>query len=108
MEQRLALICESTDGIVTIAEGQVPVLRASSPDGQQDIPMAVNFLRSGCPAVQMVYINMKQFIDEVETLLHDLELPGEQFVLRRKLVGVTPTSPYGYHILTINRRTERH
>ncbi|HEY4482905.1 MAG TPA: hypothetical protein VI953_01900 [Candidatus Paceibacterota bacterium] len=72
-ELKLRLI---TQGDVTILEGEVPVV---TPDGGGDdlssLGQIVNFLRSGCPAVQVT----TSYPEDVGQSIHKLELPGEIF-----------------------------
>ena len=54
MDPQASLICQSSD-LVMVLQGQIPVILYSGRDQAQEIAAeAVNFLRSGCPAVQAI------------------------------------------------------
>ena len=69
-EKRLVTQSCSRESI-TVLEGEVPVIGPSFDSMEQAVAMAVNFLRSGCPEVQLIpqIDGDTQFHDDVvETL----------------------------------------
>ena len=87
---------------VTIPVDQVPVLGFTS--NETSSAMAVNFLRCGCPAVQIVRSSLadttyaERFLHELQHVLHALQLPGEKLESRRD-----KAQPF---VITITRRME--
>ena len=79
LSQRLI---QQGDGIITVSTGGVPILYSSSRDVEGDIVvMAVNFLRAGCPAVQLLLDTTyaEEWYQPLEELLGKLALPKESF-----------------------------
>lgn len=74
------LVCQEYAKLtVTVVQGHVPAVSYTlSYELQPQIAMVVNFLRSGCPAVQFL-TGRKPMVDEVRAALNSLELPGETF-----------------------------
>lgn len=79
------LVIQSQD-TVTIPIGGVPVIAAVDVVDARDVVMAVNFLRCGCEAVQIVAARWcteeeRWFTGEelVRDILRLLQLPGEEF-----------------------------
>ncbi len=73
------------EGIVTIAQGAVPVIDAGNPNTPHigEVAMIVNFLRSGCPAVQFTSAfcaNLEDFKRRLKESLDKLALKGENFL----------------------------
>lgn len=74
-------------GDVTIASfDQVPLLNSSQYSGGQLVTMIVNFLRSGCPAVQVVCESYSDYewektVTDINGMLMFLALDHEQFSL---------------------------
>lgn len=105
MKQELALLQQGRD-IVTAAQDQVPVLVARSSEGFYEVPMAINFLRSGCPAVQIVY-QYNEFA-KMENLMRALELPGESLVFQGPGDGSTRALkselPHIWRMVDLNRQ----
>jgi hypothetical protein len=83
MKQRQAHIQQSNQGIVTVSDGEVPVIHALTFDLVSEILMAVNFLRSGCPAVQIFYpyhMGENENFQRAREILAALQLEKELFL----------------------------
>ena len=67
---------------VTVGYGQVPVVEVNRPS-PIDLAKAINFLRSGCPAVQIVgyYIYTEFLLEEFRTSIKQLEFEEETFTV---------------------------
>ncbi|TSC71758.1 MAG: hypothetical protein G01um101438_911 [Parcubacteria group bacterium Gr01-1014_38] len=79
VQQQVQLIEQQRDH-VTIPTGQVPVLEYTSPGSVA--AMAVNFLRCGCPMVQVLLetwglAQAEACQSKTRSVLQALELPGE-------------------------------
>jgi hypothetical protein len=71
-------------GHVTIAQGETPVICAEEYSSAHTC-MAVNFLRSGCPIVQLLLYEVHRHgetLDSVYILLERLQLEGEKFTTK--------------------------
>lgn len=86
MPKQAQTFLQQGDDIVTVAEGQVPVFLSRDIASKQEIVSAVNFLRSGCPEVQIVYPYGDDFTP-MHTLLQSLQRPGEVFDMRTSPIG---------------------
>ena len=86
LQTQLRLVVQS-DTTVMIPVGETPVLEAgASGSGSQCAVTATNFLRCGCPSVQilvhpssMQMSHLEHFTDEMRGCLASLANPGEQF-----------------------------
>ncbi|MBI3956939.1 MAG: hypothetical protein HY340_03020 [Candidatus Kerfeldbacteria bacterium] len=54
MEQAHVQLIQQGDNLITIPPGGIPVISYSDTTPSLLVAMAVNFLRSGCPAVQII------------------------------------------------------
>lgn len=98
MEQKLALIQQQDCGqLVTILQGEAPVIELSSVTGGAEAIMAINFLRSGCPTVQLYDVdkthNLPSYEEKVTGHFEKIKLAGEHFNLHGdgELITVTRT-----------------
>lgn len=87
------LLCQGSD-VVAIPSNGIPVITFGSGDSIGKTAMAVNFLRSGCPAVQMVHgSNIKQDwdrdVNKVCELLGRWEINEEFFALNANHQALT-------------------
>ena len=107
--KQVMLLIQGTD-IVTIPDGGVPVIMIDGEltfDGTiQGVVQAVNFLRSGCAAVQMQFgdyplKNVEDFLKILRGQLDGLERSSEQ----EKFFIDPPSSPT-YRNVTIRREEE--
>ena len=101
LAQKQAQLITQERESVTIPVDQVPVLGFTS--NETSSAMAVNFLRCGCPAVQIVRYTFtdtyaERFLHELQHVLHALQLPGEKLESRRD-----KAQPF---VITITRRME--
>lgn len=79
-----------SDEVVTVTEGQVPVIAImSEPISRFNMMVAVNFLRSGfCPAVQLVaniqngWKSRQDLMNVTHDLFASVSLPGETFLFQ--------------------------
>ena len=81
IKQRLPLIFQS-DELISIREGAVPVLYLGTNAHTYmvaRVAMAINCLRSGCPAVQMLWAGNLAVGDDLKTFFLEMERPGESF-----------------------------
>lgn len=72
-------------GIVTVSPGEVPVIKTTSNKGLDELIMAMNFLRSGCPAVQLVseYGGSQQWEATTKEHVGLLQVAGEEITVER-------------------------
>ena len=97
LAQKQVLITQGAD-CVTIPEGGIPVIEITESSGQREVPWAVNFLRCGCPAVQMHY--RFTAYQEILDLFMDLQMPGEELAVSSHN---HPDQANPYRILFITR-----
>lgn len=79
---KLQLLVQQGDSIVTVDSNSTPVLSLEMGDSHLLAQHIVNFLRSGCPSVQVIHDSSPPHEDKVEEILdvlHTLALPGEKF-----------------------------
>jgi hypothetical protein len=81
----MSMVTQGSDHI-TVAQGGVPVILVHGQGYTSFISAAVNFLRSGCPAVQFT----TEFVEDLPRLqewgmnfIPHLQLPGEKFEFDR-------------------------
>jgi hypothetical protein len=82
--------------------GGVPVLHLDAGD---DAGPVVNFLRCGCPAVQLTS-DRRAFTEYAEKLnqrLAMLAIDTEEFVIREHVSDVATDLPEDYHVLIVTR-----
>ena len=86
MKVSLKITQDTNGGIITIIEGETPVIYATTEELTVYAPCVVNFLRCGCPQVQ-IYTPYKE--EEVKkpliSVLRALQLNGEKFIVNGKL-----------------------
>ena len=87
LQQKTQQLVQQSEDFFTVSEGQVPVIPV---DGQCNFGrfafMAINFLRSGCPKVQLPICSdydrlIKRAIEEIKSVFESLTLPGENFAI---------------------------
>jgi hypothetical protein len=87
MKARCAqLILQVMGESVTVPTNAVPVIYVGNEDSIPDAVMAVNFLRSGCPAAQVI---IDRGIEKFEKNLEMLSLPGEKFEVTGKEITLS-------------------
>jgi hypothetical protein len=97
MKKNNSITQSREQGTVTILQGQVPVIIVQSHDGASEATMAVNFLRSGCPQIQLVLENGTEAPERqqrIADLLLAIQLPTEMFWLFGKVKAWSTDKPY--------------
>lgn len=80
MEDRAQQLIQQQE--TTILLGEVPVLRAAQYNPEEVATIAANFLRSGCPAVQLLFaphLPTPNYMDELSEWFRGIEIEGEEF-----------------------------
>lgn len=82
------LLTQAINQVATVKSGKVPIVRIKSKDGHEEAVMAINFLRAGCPEVQLVVDNGHEVVfgayTKMKELMLRLQLPKERFWLLGK------------------------
>lgn len=90
-------------GNLTMVVGGVPVMHLSY--NGEDAEIVANFLRCGCPAVQLT-TQGRAFTEYAEKLgqrLAMLAIDTEEFVIRDHVSNVTDTLLDDYHVVIVTR-----
>jgi hypothetical protein len=85
--QKQTMIQQGRD-VVTVGQGQVPIIEVSDAiNAERPFIMALNFVRSGAPAVQFLvprFVNADDVRDALDRLVTKCFLPGEEIELIRR------------------------
>lgn len=88
----MILIQSSESETVSISGGNVPSILLTEKEPHYAVAMTVNFLRSGCPMIQLLnshkYENIAKFFVEE---LAGLEIVGEKFIVACRPYGLSVT-----------------
>jgi len=88
------------DGEITIPGNETPLIKMTSDNYCCYIAVIVNFLRCGCPSVQLVDVCNREWDEEcfsdLEKNLKAVQLPKEEFVIEKK-----------FPVMLIKRQTEK-
>ena len=82
--KNVILVSQGGHAVTTVQYGKVPVINIEGEGAVQEAIMAVNFLRSGCPKVQLVIANEPEapsIVEEMTRFMLTLQLPEEKFYL---------------------------
>ncbi len=84
------LITQGFEGQIISANNSVPVISVEK-SYVQAVPAVVNFLRLGCPSVQVLDIVDRfgdglhlNFLERFKSSIKELELTGEEFIIEKK------------------------
>jgi hypothetical protein len=82
------ILTQDTDGsIITVPAGEVPVIRICT-NYKEYVVAAVNFLRCGCPSVQLLVTYTRtlddDYLNELKEISALLQLPKERFIIEEK------------------------